>query len=133
MNTFQSTAAQCRICKNAIVVKVADDYPWPTEDLLKLATCNRCYDMRERRESATRRVKSNCEWVIQHPKATHEQLNRAKTNLETATKDYAIVIAEYYGSKTLVWSEMFAENLMENPIKWYEQLNFYRKAIREQL
>lgn len=131
--SFHSVKAQCRICKNDIVVKISDDYPWPIDDLLKIATCNRCYDMRERRDRAIEAVKNTCEWLVQRPKPTADELKTARSSLEKATKAYAMITAEYYGSKVLVWSEQFAKNLMDNPDKWYEQLKFYRSAIREQI
>lgn len=130
---FTSHKSQCRICKCDVVVQIAEDYPWSLEELLKLSTCNTCYDKRERRDGAIERVKSNCEWLLQHPRANSEQLKRVKMNLEKATKALAVVTSEYYGSKTVIWSEQFAENLMDNPGKWYEQLKFYRRAAAEQL
>ena len=127
-----SVKAKCKICKKDLVVQVDDGYTGPLDGLLAMATCNRCYDLRDKREKATENIKNACLWLTQHPEASKEKLEQARIKLEKWTRDYAEVMMAYNNSTTLVWSPEFAQNLMQQPDKWYEQLRFYRQTVREQ-
>jgi len=129
----RGVATKCKICKKDLVVQVDNDYFGPLDTLLAMATCNRCYDLREKHLKATANIESNCTWLVQHPKAGSEKLMKVQKNLERWTKQYAEAISAFNNSNKVIWSEDFAKTLMKKPDKWYEALRFYRTTAREQL
>lgn len=126
-------ATKCKICKKDLVVQIDNDYFGPLDNLLAMATCNRCYDLREKHLKATANIESGCNFLVQHPEASEKELEKARKHLEKWTKEYADAIRQFNHSDKLVWSEDFAQNLMQQPDKWYEQLRFYRQSVREQI
>lgn len=125
-------ATKCKICKKSLVVQVDDDYHEPLDGFLAMATCNRCYDLREKHLKATANIESGCNFLLHHPEATEKERSSARKHLERWTKEYAEAIAAFNHSTKIIWSEEFAKNLMERPDKWHEQLKFYRQVFREQ-
>ncbi len=131
--SFRNELTKCKICKKDLVVQVDNDYFGTLDTLLAMATCNPCYDLRQKHRKATENIESACLWLTQHPNAPKEKLDVARKQLEKWTKQYAEAVMAFNHSNTLIWSEEFAQNLMNNPDKWYEQLRFYRNAVREQI
>lgn len=127
-----SVKGTCKICKKDVVVRIDDEYLGSDEGVLKMATCNRCYDLRNDCENAEDNIANACRWLIQHPKISPEKLLAARKKLEGWTRDYAEAVAAMENSTKVIWSEEFAKNLMERPDKWHEQLKFYRQVFREQ-
>jgi len=124
---------KCKICKKDLVVQVDNDYFGPLDTLLAMATCNRCYDLREKHLKATANIESGCNFLVQHPEASQKELEKTKKHLEKWTKQYAEAISAFNNSSRVIWHEDFVRNLMETPDKWYEALRFYRTTAREQL
>lgn len=115
------------------MVKIDDAYPWPENGILALASCNRCYDLRQDLIKATDNIRNACIWLTQHPDMPAEKREYAAKRLEKWTRDYAETIAAQNNASTVVWSEEMAELLMQKPDKWYECLRIYRRSVREQV
>lgn len=126
-----SVAGTCRVCGKALVLKVDDDYPWPIEELLPLAACNRCYDIHDRFKKAEANIRNVCLWLSQNQELTPEKRQEGQKRLEKWTKEYAEAIQQLNNADRVVWSEEFAQNLMKQPDKWYETLGFYRDNVEQ--
>lgn len=126
-----SVAGTCRNCGKPLVLKVDDDYPWPIEELLPLAACNRCYDAHDKFKKAEANIKNICLWLIQTEKPAPEKLSATQKKLENWTRSYAEAMQQLNNADRVVWSEEFAQNLMEQPDKWHDTLEFYRDRVQQ--
>lgn len=126
-------ATKCKICKKDLVVQVDNEYFGQIDRLLEMATCNRCFDLREKHLKSTANIEAGCNFLVQHPEASEKELEKAKKHLEYWTKQYADAIRQFNHSDKVVWSADFAQVLMDKPDQWYEALRIYRQSVREQV
>lgn len=122
---------KCKICKKDLVVQIDDDYFGNLEPLLAMATCNHCYDLRDKHLRATKNIQNLCTWLVQHPKANHDARKEVQNEMEHWTKEYAQAIQQFNHASKVVWSTDFAQILMDKPENWYEALRVYRQQVRE--
>lgn len=122
----------CKICKVPIAVEVDDAYEELGDPfkLLKLATCNRCYDLRTEREAIFTNIGSCCQLLIVNP--TNKDLRiKSRKLLVILTRKYAELVSKFHRSNHMLWSEEFADMILDKPDKWFKCLDLYREQARQ--
>lgn len=99
---------KCKFCSCTLHLVIDDEYhaqgdPFHLLALTKLAACNRCSDLRERRRLLHERLIQVCANLIANPK-DEDTRSRARDLLEPLTKKYVKLISEWTGQQ-LVWEE----------------------------
>lgn len=128
-------AAKCKICKTPIVISFDAEYEGLGDPfkLMLLATCNRCYDLRNRRETIHAGFAVACGALacLRTPIADKHRAALALT-VEALTKQYANYVSDFYRRQELVWDSDFTAMVIENPAKWPVILRNYRESYRKQ-
>ncbi len=101
--------------------------------LLPMATCNRCYDLRDRANKLHREFAAVCAKIEAYSGAIADRA-RAEfyATMESLTKAYADWIADFYARREIVWDPAFPQLLCEQPAKWIQILRNFRESYRKQ-
>ncbi len=133
-------ACECKMCKRKMVVSIDDDYAALGDplNLLKLATCNRCADLRMRRSRIEDAIYKVCMMIIQtgtkpnaEGKPAKEAAIVANEILSRLTKQFALLVADWCGRSGMIWQPDFPLMLIENPDKWASILENYWRTFRQ--
>lgn len=129
---------KCRLCLKPLTVEVDDSYGEHGDPfkLLPMATCNRCFDLRETRIRIESQVARASRMLIMQPKMDASIRNKIRDSLRIATQAYARYVADLNNSKVMAWNEDFVDLIMEKPDRSLTALTLYRnnrtKEIQEQ-
>lgn len=127
----RNVPCQCKICHKNMHVEIDNDYFGNLEPLLAMATCNKCYDLRDKHLRSVANIESRCTYLVQNPDIKADERKKVYQKLAYWTKQYAEAVAAFNHSAKIVWSEEFAQILMDKPENWYEALRIYRHNVRE--
>lgn len=134
---MKSILTKCKICGCEVVTSHPEDCPdkW-LKQLVPMIACNRCSDYRQEIRDTGIFIYRLCR-PLAIAKATNTRVEPDKWRetqelLKKATFRYAKAIAAHYKSATVIWSQDFADVLMDDAEKIWGHLKFYRQtAIAE--
>lgn len=124
-------AATCKICHKPLVIQVADDYVGDPLKILPMATCNRCYDLRERRIRLEEALFKTCYGLVANPKAKDSVRGAIHATLVELTKKYSQWFGEANNLSGHLWEEQFVDMLMAKPNETSRVLSEYRRVFSE--
>lgn len=113
-------STSCKFCKRPITVEVDDDYAKLGDPykILPLACCNHCGDVRVMKRNLEDQLKAQC-YSIQLLKSAKVPIpDKAKSNLELLTKEYATMVSKWNFSEGMLWDEGIVDALCANPQGW---------------
>jgi hypothetical protein len=118
----------CKVCRREITLDIDDTYGQygDPHNIVPLATCNRCADLRDRRNRIYDAIYRACLDLLQRP--NEDQRGKIAVRLTTATHRYARLLNEYHPGQVIVWTEAWPERLMEHPKQWRQILRDLRYA-----
>jgi|SRR5579872_3115650 len=126
---------KCRVCGIKLTVEAEDDYMAEGFDpmgLMKLLTCNRCYDYKTNRENIEDKIKQCCIVLIQAQiQKGSETWQRIRLIFISLTRRYAELVQRYNHYPTVLWDEDFSELLMDKPHLWWKIMANYRIHARD--
>lgn len=123
----------CKICKRPGIAKAALDCdPEWIDKLAPALTCNRCFDLRERKNKATETIFRACSLIIQAEgsRDVSERIKpKAREALIASTRELARVYMDYYGMDSLAWDMDFVNQLVDDPRSAGKRVNFYSREM----
>lgn len=132
--TYKSIKAICKVCKNTIILKIADDYDSDVLKIVPLATCNDCYDILDQIRNCRNKIASWCNKLILFQGSKSE---KAKTLRQTALEALHGLTREYAGLHTtqqhfqvVLWDPEFSNIIMDRPTQWAQALNVYKSQAK---
>lgn len=128
------TDATCKLCGCSLTLAIDPDYAGAGDvyKLIQLATCNRCYDMRTKRERYHEELNRKCATLIAlgTGKKSEEARETKKTGLTMLCRKYARLLCDYEKSNLVVPVEELVEELMNQPRDWQGVMLVFRKQVR---
>ena len=120
MKLFEAT---CKICGKPLTLEIDDSYDSVADPfkLLPLATCNRCFDLRERQKRIADRLSNFIGLLLEKPSV--KSRNAIRPKLVSATRDYCDVLLTKYGKSANIWDEAMVDALMDQPEKFKDVIN----------
>ncbi len=124
-------SGECKQCGIPLVLTIDEGYDGVGDpmNLKRLATCNRCYDYKTKRDNLHDLIKRLCNVLLVNPRGGREKVYEAMLKV---TRKYAELIQEYNRYRVVLWDEAFARLLMDFPSKWWKILADYRIQCREE-
>jgi hypothetical protein len=126
---------ECKICKTPSSVECQDDTPehW-IKVLAPILTCDRCYDRRNRFQTATETIINTC-WMLRRareyaPEKADGLTPKVRSMLMSATLAYAKVMADFRNLDAYVWDADFVRQLMDAPEHAAITLKKYRAMLK---
>jgi len=106
----------CKFCKKPVTVSIDDDYAALADPfhLLRLCSCNRCFDYESARRQVGRNVKRFCEMLIQRSVA-RDDMEKTRESLEILIKKYMRLYAEYNNLALADYEPQLVDALMAKP------------------
>lgn len=106
----------CQFCKVPIRLSIDDDYRALNDPfgLLKLASCNRCADLRSRRRRLHEAFVETAALLIAN-RTSQDHRARAERIFEELTKKYLRLIAEWTNNDSIVWTSDLIQPFMGAP------------------
>lgn len=124
----------CKICHKPMLVEADEDYiaMGDPAKLLPLATCNRCYDLRDRRIRAESSIERQCYALAIVKRPVSDMVAKFTVSLTAATQAYVRWFCDFHNLTPWqnCWSEDFVRMLIERPRNWHQILQNYRKQFR---
>jgi hypothetical protein len=119
---------KCKLCHKPLTIEIDDAYAELGDPfkMLPTATCNRCFDLRERRIRIEGQVARASRMLIMQPKMDAAVRNKIRDGLRVATQAYARYVADLNFSGQIAWNEEFVDIIMEQPQKSLTALSIYR-------
>lgn len=123
--------AHCKICKTTISAKADFDCPqiW-IDKLLPMITCNRCYDLQERRIKAEVQIFRSTK-LLRLLKKGSDPREKVLTALRMALTDYARWLADMHRQGEFHYSEETFDMIVEQPERCGLILKKYRETVRD--
>lgn len=122
--------SKCKICGRSATAQFDDDAPQEAVDKwLPLLTCNPCYDTHTKRRRSEEAIVNLCFAYARSPQKG-KIVAETRNSLIEATKDYAEAVQETYKAPAVIWSEAFADTLIERPSQYPKILGEYRAEVR---
>lgn len=125
-------ATKCKFCGREMVVQIADDYPSADPfKLLRLAACNRCADLRVKKRVLEESLCRTCN-TVQFASQSNKNaaIEKARPLLDTLTRKYASLVADWHNMSGYLWDEEFVNLLTEKPDRVWTILGHYWKTFR---
>lgn len=128
----------CKFCGKQLAITVADEYVGDRFNLLKLAACNRCADLRVTKRILEERIKKACLYYSQYKLARYgREVDPAVATfteklLVDSTQKYAEWFGEYANIVGYLWDMELVRLLMDNPAEWNQTLITYCDIFRRQ-
>lgn len=132
---------KCKMCKKPMFLKADPDCEehW-LKVFLTMVTCDRCFDLRETRLHVSDKLQALAQYVtalevhIRKPEDRKAKRLIARDKLLHWTRKYAEWFSTFYGTpRHVIWSEDFADLILDAPKKLDEILRQYRREARPQL
>ena len=130
--------AKCKICGKVLVLTIADDYPTGRDPLrlVPMATCNPCFDLRERRVKIETQIKKFCH--ILELLAEKDQITETEGKaIRTATEAVVMLAAKYSvwcgdalrRPATVQGVKFLADALARHPARWWYHLADFEASV----
>jgi len=124
-------ATTCQFCKKPLVLRVSDDYAELGDpmNLIKLASCNPCADLRVKARKEEEAIAKGCYRLIEvrQKKDSGAVQSQIRLLLDSVTRKYADTIARINRSDTAIWDMAFPELLFDRPERFGKILSKYRQ------
>lgn len=113
----------CKFCKAPVVLEIDADYDalGDPHKLIPFAACNRCADMRVKRRWLESAICESATMILQ-AKERNAVADRQWPILETLTKKYTAMIAEWVGSNLPWWEQCIVDLIVDKPQHWHSAL-----------
>jgi len=110
----------CKFCHKPITLEIDDSYDVIADPhkLIPLSSCNHCADVRVSKRNLEERLKAQC-YAIQLLKSARVPVpDKARSNLEFLTKEYAKMVAKWNRNDGMLWDEGIVDALLARPQDW---------------
>lgn len=107
-------ATECKFCKVKLVIEIDEQYVSVGDylNLMPLACCNRCADLRERKRAIEEDIYRMVGWLNQNPRAPKDEPRRTLTEL---TQAYSRLIADWLRASAPAWDAEMVELILDKP------------------
>ena len=107
-------ATECKFCKAKLVIEIDEDYASVGDylNLMPLAACNRCADLRVRKRTIEEAIYLTVGWLNQNPRAPKDATRQTLTEL---TQAYARLIADWLRASGPAWDAEIVELILDKP------------------
>lgn len=108
---------ECKFCKRPLELKVDDDYAATGDPfkLVRLASCNRCADLRTRQRRIEKSIETLSGSLLCHP--SNEERVTTREGLCRTTKSLLKIACEWYHAEGVAWEEAIVDQIMTHPEK----------------
>lgn len=122
-------AAKCKICGRELVLELAANYPADKDPmkLLPYATCDRCYDLRDRRIKIQESIKRLC-YKLELGKLDDTQTGRILRAIEALTKEFSRYCTDLLRRPHRASTAHLVSAIMEQPTRWHYHLKDFEEA-----
>lgn len=105
----------CKFCRTTLMLEIDKEYHALKDPygLIKLAACDRCADLRDRRARLHEKLVRTCSNLMSNPK-DKDIRDAARSAFDTLTKKYVLLISDWTGQQ-LAWEEAMVEPFMHAP------------------
>jgi hypothetical protein len=133
---MKTLPGKCKICGKALELKVDDSYPGDALNLVPMACCNWCFDMRERRIKIETMLKKVCYQLNLEKVEGAKKLDpKSKAILEDSIKCYAGQFSRWCSD----WLHRqhtanvgyLVSAILEEPSRWYYHLCDFENAANQ--
>lgn len=123
----------CKFCKKPITIYVSTSYDALADPnkLIPLAACNTCADLRTERRSIEHKIKTICTLRSRDKKLAQAKEGPHRAALEKLLKQYAHLIARWYGMSGMCWDDAAVDDIMYQPEAWHKNLQTLWKMFAE--
>ncbi len=124
--------AKCKFCGGSATAQWEDADPQEAVDrFIPMIACNPCADAYRQRNDSGSEIVSNCYRLSRASKKERAEIvGDIRTALVVLTRTYAYAMMHILRSQSVLWSEDFAQRLIESPEKASEILRQYRAEVR---
>lgn len=125
---------QCKFCRKPLVLEIDDQYPADLDplNLIPLAACNHCADIRVERKRLERKINRVCSLFANCSITKRESKEQEiRSILEKLTKDYATLVAKCHNMSGMAWDEEFVNILIDKPEQWASVLTHCWKTFKQ--
>lgn len=124
--------AKCKFCGIIIHPEIHEEYAQLRDplNLLRLAACNRCADLRVERHRLEEKILRTCMRLASFGAISpgSEADQRFRSRLTERTKIYTQFIARWHGANDAWWEESFVDALMAAPESCFQTLRRFWTA-----
>ena len=127
--------AKCKICDGIIFLSIDGAYPTEHDpmNLVPLATCNHCYDLRDRRMSLERSIRFACyarqlELVSKKPDVA--KLDSIADGLKVLASKFGHWCSDLLRRQHSANAGYLADVLINQPDNWHRSLQDFENAAR---
>jgi hypothetical protein len=122
-------AATCRICGCGMMLQLAVGYPAgkDPQKLIPMATCNRCYDLRERRIKIESSFKRLCH-ALAMEKMDESKRDRTHELLKVTCSAFGRWCSDLLRRQHTANVGFLANAITEQPDRWYHHLKDFETA-----
>jgi hypothetical protein len=118
-------ATNCKFCKKPITVTIDDAYAELGDplNLIRIASCNECADIRVERRKLEGKIGFACDRVVRAGKMDEEERLEHYDGLRKLTQEYAGMISRWHHKEGLAWEEEVVRVIIDNPKQWREVIS----------
>lgn len=128
---MKSIPGKCQICGTGLLLKIADDYPGGDPmKLVSMATCNRCYDLRDRRIKIEGNIKRICH-RLSLGKLDDGEKGRLLEMLKVLARKFSIWCADMLRRQHAANVGYLETVLIDHPEHWYRSLLDFEEAAAQ--
>ena len=110
--------AKCKICSKPLVLEIDDDYAevGDPNNLIPMATCNKCFDIREDILKYQKFILNWCSRVMTVPqKGRQQKLETCRQAIYSSSKKFCAAVARSHNANSDLWSVDIVDLLVDNP------------------
>lgn len=123
----------CKFCRKPVFIEIDDEYAKLGDpmNLIRLAACNRCADLRDEKRKLEDKINVLCTWLLQLSEPGRiKARDKALASFTRVTEKYASLVASWLNGQKY-FDSSFPESLFNRPDDWPNIISAYWKICRE--
>lgn len=130
---IKNVPAKCKICGRPLMLQTEASYTALGDafKLVPLATCDRCYDLRETRLRQENAIMKGCRMLVEGKNISDDRREKINQGIRVLCKSLASTLTMTAGNGMSFWDESFPQQLLENPGDAWTILRTFKKTVLE--
>ena len=123
---------RCKICKNEVRLQIADEYEIEHDPskLTRMATCNRCFDLRKHQMKIEDAIKVVCHNLV-HVMTKDEQKARGRELLRKLLKQFSQWCSDVLNRQHAANVGSLGDRIIADPKNWWKSLREFETEANE--